>query len=565
MCSSKSAYTTLNATFFMSTWATFSGGHVYFDSMIMFVCLLLGGRMIEARVHEKSTAALRSLTQLTPTFAQHLPSYPQSRNAIQIEAQQLQIGDYVLIPPGAQIPADGIVVEGSSECDESWMSGESKPQTKQVNSALIGGAINISQALIMRAEQVADSTRFAHLIGMMEAASNEKPPLVALADRHASQFLTIIMLLSVLTGLVWWQIDPHRAIWIAITVLVVTCPCALSLATPGVMSAVIGLLAKRGVLIAKGSAIEGLARADHIVFDKTGTLTEGKLKICARQIFRPEQMALCAVLAGHSLHPVSKALAAGLIHDLPASEQQCDSIAEVAGQGLEGRRGSTTLRLGRLSFVEELCGATPLQLPAGFGNTSLCAFGDQQGLIAVFALSDMLRPDALHMARQLQAMGKQLHILSGDNQSVVQHIAAEVHLDHAVGNLSPQEKYLAIRAMQDSGAKVAMIGDGMNDGPGLSIANVSVAMGQGAPITQARSDVLLLSNRLPDLAYAVQMCRKSLRLIKENLAWAVGYNLLAIPAAMTGYIQPWHAAIGMSLSSLIVVGNSLRLLINKKA
>lgn len=169
------------------------------------------------------------------------------------------------------------------------------------------------------------------------------------------------------------------------------------------------------------------------------------------------------------------------------------------------------------------------------------------------------------MAQQLRAMGKQLHILSGDSESVVQHIAAQLQLDHASGNMSPQEKYLAIQVMQKNGAKVAMIGDGMNDGPGLSIADVSIAMGQGAPITQARSDVLLLSNRLPDLAFAVQMCQRSLRLIKENLAWAVGYNLLAIPAAMTGYIQPWHAAIGMSLSSLIVVCNSLRLLLTKKA
>ena len=549
------------AAFFMSTWATFSGGHVYFDSMIMFVCLLLAGRMIEARVHQKSTAALRSLTQLTPTFAQHLPAFPDSRAAIQIEAQQLQVGDYVLVVPGAQIPADGVVVEGSSECDESWMSGESKPQAKQVDSTLIGGAINISSPLIMRAQQVADATRFAHLIRMMESASNEKPPLVALADRHASQFLTIIMLLSVLTGIVWWQIDPQRAIWIAITVLVVTCPCALSLATPGVMSAVIGLLARRGVLVAKGSAIEGLARAEHIVFDKTGTLTEGRLNICARRILRPEQMELCSVMAAHSLHPVSKALAGAL----PASELQCDSITEIAGQGLEAQHAGTIYRLGRLSFAQALCDAPPFEIPPEFNNASLCAFGDQHGLIAVFALNDMLRADALQMAQQLQAMGKQLHILSGDSDSVVQHIASQLHLDHAVGNMSPQEKYLAIQAMQKQGAKVAMIGDGMNDGPGLSIADVSIAMGQGAPITQARSDVLLLSNRLPDLAYAVQMCRKSLTLIKENLAWAVGYNLLAIPAAMVGYIQPWHAAIGMSLSSLIVVCNSLRLLITKKA
>ena len=549
------------ATFAMSSWATFTGGHVYFDSMIMFVCLLLAGRMIETRVHEKSTAALRSLTQLTPNFAQYLPDYPEQRNSVQIEARQLQVGDYVLIPPGAQIPADGVVVEGSSECDESWMSGESRPQAKQIHSNLIGGALNISSPLIMRARQVADATQFAHLIRMMEAASNEKPPLVALADKHASQFLTVIMLLAIVTGLVWSQIDPGRAIWVAITVLVVTCPCALSLATPGVMSAIIGLLAKRGVLIAKGSAIEGLARAGHIVFDKTGTLTEGRLKVCARQIWRADDLAVCADMAAHSLHPVSKALAA----ELSPGELQCEQRTEIAGMGLEAVCAGKIFRLGRIGFVQELSGQTGFeitQLGPEFSNASLCAFGDRQGLIAVFALNDMLRADALQMARQLKAMGKQLHILSGDSAAVVQQIAAQLQLDHAQGDMSPQEKYLAIQHMQKNGAKVVMVGDGLNDGPSLSIADVSVAMGQGAPITQARSDVLLLSNRLPDLAYAVQMCQRSLRLIKENLGWAVGYNLLAIPAAMTGYIEPWHAAVGMSLSSLIVVGNSLRLLIN---
>lgn len=551
------------ATFIMSTWATFFGGPVYFDSMIMFVSLLLTGRLIESRVHEKSTAALRSLTALTPTYAQHLPGYPDSRSTVQIDAQQLQVNDYVLIPAGAQIPADGIVVEGHSNCDESWMSGESRPQAKQVDSLLIGGAINISNPLIMRAQQVADATQFSRLLSKMEAASNEKPPLVALADRHASQFLTIIMLLAVVTGLVWWQIDPSRAIWIAITVLVVTCPCALSLATPGVMSAIIGLLARRGVLVAKGTAIEGLARAQHIVFDKTGTLTEGKLKVSASQNWREAELPICAAMAAHSSHPVSKALAS----ELPSSELYCTEISEATGLGVQARYQDRLYRLGRIRYVQELSTEAPLQLdqlPAIFSNASLCAFGDDRGLIALFALNDVLRPDALQMAQQLQAMGKQLHILSGDSASVVQHIAAQLQLAHAVGNMSPEEKYQAIQAMQKNGDKVVMVGDGMNDGPSLSIADVSVAMGQGAPITQARSDVLLLSNRLPDFAYAVHMCQRSLRLIKQNLAWAVGYNLFAIPAAMAGVILPWHAAIGMSVSSVIVVCNSLRLLIKKR-
>ena len=410
------------ATFFMSTWATFKGGPVYFDSMIMFVFLLLAGRMVEARVHEKSTAALRSLTQITPMFAERMPGYPESRTTVRVEAQHLQTGDVVFIAPGAQIPADGIVIDGSSECDESWMSGESKSQPRTTGDALVGGAINLSSPLIMRAEQVADSTQFAHLLRMMESASNEKPPLVALADRHASQFLTVIMLLALITGIVWWQIDASRAIWIAISVLVVTCPCALSLATPGVMSAIIGLLAKRGVLVAKGSAIENLARATHIVFDKTGTLTEGKLRVCAKQLWRDDSVALQVgkIMAASSLHPVSRALAG--CNDLPDAAIQLDAVTEQAGLGVEAQYQGKRYRLGKLSYVQELApqSAADLEsLPVVFHHSSLCTLGDENGLVALFALNDVLRPDARLMTEQLQAMGKQLHILSGDRKSVV--------------------------------------------------------------------------------------------------------------------------------------------------
>jgi len=560
------------ATFTMSTWATFFGGHVYFDSMIMFVFLLLGGRMIESRVQQKSQSALTSLTQFSPNIAQYMPDFPASRQMQSVPAVNLNPGDYVMVPAGAQIPADGCVIEGVSDCDESWMTGESQPCAKQAGSMVVGGSINVSNPLIMQATQVADTTQFAHLLRMMESAANEKPPLVALADRHASQFLTVIMVLAVLSGIAWWSIDPSRAVWIAITVLVVTCPCALSLATPGVMSAVLGLLAKRGVLVARGAAIEGLARAEHIVFDKTGTLTQGKLSLQGHRFLRDDPVALrqalqvCAVMVAGSLHPVSKALAGHAVLDGEAvalgDAPVVDDLVEDPGQGMMAHSQGKSWRLGQVDYVQALHGY-PLDIPTEFVGTSLCGFGDADGWIALFSLSDSLRPDALAMVQQLTALGKQLHILSGDNPDVVRRIADELQLQDAQGNLRPEQKYAAIQQMQKNGARVVMIGDGMNDGPGLSIADVSVAMGQGAPITQARSDVLLLSNRLLDFAYAVRMCTRALRLIKQNLAWAVLYNIVAIPAAVAGVIAPWHAAMGMSLSSLIVVLNSLRLLIGQ--
>lgn len=556
-------------TFLASVWATFAGGPVYYDSLIMFVFLLLAARLIQARVHNKSTTALRVLTQLLPLVSDKLPDYPASMRVEQVNASQLTVGDVVLIQPGAKIPVDGVVLSGVSECDESLMTGESRAVSKSVGATLTGGSLNLNRALVMQAVRVGDETQLSVLVRMMESASREKPPLVQLADRYASLFLTIILLLAIASGIVWWQIDASRAIWIAVTVMVITCPCALSLATPGVMSAAIGQLAQHGVLIARGRAVESLARASHFVFDKTGTLTQGRLNLIQMQLLRndpllDEQTAreMTANLSATSTHPVARALSAALSPRSSNTSQRTllhfDDINEIPGRGMEARRQGLPYRLGNVKFVQELNGLA-LDIPPDFAGKTLSVLGDTDGYIAIFALADTLRSDAKYLIDFLHQQGKTVLILSGDRSDVVNHVANELGVATALGNLSPEAKHDAVKALQQQGAVVAMIGDGMNDGPVLSLADVSIAMGQGAPISQARSDMVLISNNLKDLAYAIKITTKSLSLIRQNLGWAVLYNLIAIPAAVAGILAPWHAAIGMSLSSIIVVVNSLRI------
>ena len=551
-------------TFGASVWATYRGGPVYFDSLIMFVTLLLLARMLQDRVQGKSMAALQALTELVPLTARRLTDYPASRRTEEVEAASLREGDLLLVAPGAQIPADGVVLEGQSECDESLMTGESQAVAKDPGAQLVGGALNLSGQLVMRAERVGDATQLSALVQKMEAAANEKPPLVALADRHAHWFMTAILVVAALAAVVWSQIDAGRALWIAVTVLVVTCPCALSLAAPSVMAGAIGRLARSGVLVARGRAIETLARATHFVFDKTGTLTEGRLQLAGVHAMRSglgraDLLRMTAPIAVASTHPVSQALAkAAAAAGIFGHGTETTGLREVAGQGVEAVDGTSRYRLGNVSFVQELHNQD-LVLPPDFAGKTVSALGDQAGWIALFALQDEIRPDAAACIAFLRAQGKQVWLLSGDKRDVVAQVARELGIDIAHGELRPEQKHDMVATLQQQGAVVAMVGDGMNDGPVLSLADVSVAMGQGAPIAQVRSDLVLMSNRLQDMEAAVKTTGRALALIRQNLGWALLYNLVAVPAAVSGLLQPWHAAIGMALSSLIVVANSLRI------
>jgi Cu2+-exporting ATPase len=583
-------------TFVASVWATFAGGPVYYDSTVMFVFLLLGARWLEARVQARASHALRALSELAPPMAER---YRQAQDgqaedgqATQdgqagsepelIPASAVQVGDRLRVRPGSTFPVDGVVLVGEGYADEALMSGESHPCHKTPGSQVWAGSGNLSGVLQIRAEQVGSATRFAGLLDLMGRAAQHKPQWVQLANRHASHFLLAVLLLAAGGALVWWQIEPGRAFAIAISVMVVTCPCALSLATPGVMAAAIGQLARHGVLLMQGRALEALAHITHVVFDKTGTLTTGQLQVVQQNWrMQPDPAShaqVLAHLAAASLHPVAQAVLREIQQTarqtvpqtgpVPHSVQLI-GVSEQAGQGVEGSWRGRVFRFGRIEYVAALSGAAASRvepvpdLPAlEAANLSLVAFGDASGILAWFGLQDQVRPDCLELVAQLRAEGKQVSILSGDRPEVVAALAAQLGIADAHGALSPQQKYQHVQALQQRGARVAMVGDGMNDGPVLALADVSIAMGQGAPLAQAKSDLVLHSNNLADLQYAFGISRMAWRLIRQNLLWALLYNLIAIPAALGGMLTPWQAALGMSASSLLVVGNALRLLRN---
>jgi Cu2+-exporting ATPase len=552
----------VGAAFAASLWATLTAaGEVYFDSVTMFVFFLLSGRYLEMMARQKAARSVETLARAIPAFATRLPAWPgPAAEGERVAVAELRVGDAVQIKPGETVPADGMVLDGDSAADESLLTGESRPVAKAVGDALIGGSVNTASPVVMRVERVGEGTRLAAIQRLMERAASEKPHLVQVADRVAGRFIVALLILAVVTALAWWWLDPSRALWVFVAVLVVSCPCALSLATPAALTVATGALAARGVLVTRGHAIEALARTDHFIFDKTGTLTVGRMELVEVIAIRGDAgraRALASALERGSEHPIARALAAGA----PDAGIAVDGVRATTGAGVEGRIEGGVWRLGRPEFVASLHGRDipgEVQAIVGAGDT-VVALGDAQGWQAFFRLSDGLRPEAAAVAARLAAAGVTLSIFSGDAPAAAARIGAALGIADARGGLAPEDKHAALKALQDAGETVAMVGDGVNDAPVLAQAQVSVAMGGGADLARANADIVLLGNDLRALPEGLALARRTVRIVKQNLVWAFAYNFLAIPLAMTGWVTPWMAGIGMSASSLLVVLNALRL------
>jgi Cu2+-exporting ATPase len=512
---------------------------------------------------QKAARSVETLARAIPAFATRLASWPAgSMDAAgeRVAVAELRAGDAVQIRPGETVPADGCVLDGESAADESLLTGESRPVPKRAGDALIGGSTNTASPLVMRVERVGEATRVAAIQRLMERAAAERPRLVEMADRVAGRFIVALLLLAVATALAWWWIDPSRALWIFVAVLVVSCPCALSLATPAALTVATGALAARGVLVTRGHAIEALARADRFIFDKTGTLTVGHMTLVEVIPVRGEAapaLALAAALERGSEHPIARALIAGGTDAGIA----VSSVRATTGAGVEGMIEGCTWRLGRPEFVAAMHGlALPAEFEAkvGAGDTVI-ALGNAEGWQAFFRLSDSLRPEAAAMSAALTAAGIKLSIFSGDAPAAALRVGAALGVADVRGGLSPEDKHAALKTLQGTGETVAMVGDGVNDAPVLAQAQVSIAMGGGADLARANADVVLLGNDLRALPQGLALARRTVRIVKQNLVWAFAYNFLAIPLAMAGWVTPWMAGIGMSASSLLVVLNALRL------
>lgn len=549
----------LSLAFAGSVWATLTGqGEVYYDSVVMFVFFLLTGRIFELAGRKRAAEVSEALVRLLPVTATRLVNGQQEM----VPATELNNGDLVLVRPGESIPADGHVHDGRSSVDESLLTGESLPLAKSPGMALIGGSLNIESPLTLRVEKTGEDTVLSAILRLLDRAQTEKPAIAAAADRAAGWFVARVLLLAAGVALFWFFYDPTRWLPITIAVLVVTCPCALSLATPTAITAATGRLMRHGLVTTRGHALETLARANTFIFDKTGTLTYGRLILLDTHTTTPlsanECLALAAALEQHSEHPIARALRARIGEPRLAATD----VVSTPGAGLSGAINGQRYFLGTASFLREAAGipvhdAAFTSLRTG-GNT-LVLLSDSRQLLAAFVIGDEVRAGAKTLIDELQLQGKRVLLLTGDHPGAAQTVARETGIHEVEADLRPQDKLARVQALASQGAIVAMVGDGVNDAAALAAAHVSIAMGGGTQIAAASADMVLLSEQLPHLAEAVLVAGKTLRIIHQNMAWAVGYNLVALPFAAFGLVAPWMAALGMSTSSLIVVANALRL------
>ncbi len=541
----------ISGAFLASAWHTVTGrGEIYFDSVTMFTFFLLAGRFLEMGARHRAGQAAEELVKLLPATAARLGPDGEQR----VPVADLKAGDRVLVRPGESVPADGRVVEGRSSVDESLLTGESRPCLRQPGDLLVGGTVNNESPLVMEIEKVGEETVLSAIVRLLDRAQSEKPSVARIADRVAGWFVVGLLLLAAGVALWWWQHDPAHAFAITLSVLVVTCPCALSLATPAAVTAATGALTRLGVLTTRGHALETLARATHMIFDKTGTLTEGRLTLTGVEVLgaldRERCLQLAAALEQASEHPIAAALRreAGEVVAV-------EGLEATPGDGIEACIDGRRYRIGTAAFVAGLWGDTA----DGTGLPGGVVLGDEQGLLAHFRFSDPLREQAREAISSLRELGLEIELLSGDEEEAVREVADRLDIEHARARCRPEDKLARIRELQSAGAVVAMVGDGVNDAPVLAAAQVSIAMGGGTQLAHASADMVLLSEQLAHLADAVRTSRRTLAVIRQNLGWALGYNLLAVPLAASGQIAPWMAAIGMSASSLVVVLNALRL------
>lgn len=535
-------------TFVASTGATFApgglfGSEVYFDSLTMFVAFLLGGRWLEMRARHRAAEALEASLGERPATAWRVAA---DGSVVEVEASALQVGDLLRVSAGDAFPADGALVQGRTQADEALLSGESRPVDKPEGAAVVAGSVNVGSPVVMRVERAGADTRYEAIVAMMRGALSQRPAAAREADRWAGPFLWAVLVLAAGAAAAWSVIDPPRALEVAVAVLIVTCPCALSLAAPATLVATAGLLARRGVLVQRLDAIEGLATTKHLFFDKTGTLTEDRPQWRATRVLQPglDAEGAAAALATWSRHPLSQALVAAL----PASAWRFDRVDELPGQGLCGiDPDGVEWRLGTAAFS----GAD--------AEDEVQVWLSRAGRpVAGFVFDEALRPDAAEALAALRADGVRLTLLSGDAPARAERMAARLGLDDVQGGATPEDKLAAVVAAQRAGGPVGMVGDGINDGPVLARADVSIAMGQGALVARSHADAVVMSSRPGDIVLARQAAQRALAIVRQNLVWAALYNAACIPLALAGWLPPWAAGLGMATSSVVVVLNAMR-------
>jgi len=601
-----------------------AGGHLYFMEAAAIISLISLGHWLEARVSDKAGGALKSLMQLAPQMARRIQNpesriqnpagqpfnlktlnfsnsairTPHSATEVEVPVSELQIGDRIILKPGDRVPVDGVVTEGESAVDEAMLTGESVPADKKSGGELFAGTVNLNGRLVMRVTATGEATALAHVIAAVQRAQTSRADIQRLGDRVSSVFVPIVVTIAVFAGL-WWGFAPASAqgvhdwlaqyFWhahapagsaagfiIAAAVLIIACPCAMGLATPAAIMASANTAARRGILIRDGVALEKAGKISAIIFDKTGTLTIGKPEVAAEIEFRiqnSEFRKLAAALARNSTHPISHAIAKLVSDDGDSRSSSLRDLAdwkEIRGSGVEAKSAignrQSAIRLGSLRWLRE-CG---VDLAAGDKfiaewsgqGATIVGLASENNLLGLFAVRDALKPNAAKVVEQLRAQGLKVYLVTGDNALTAASIAkqAGIAAENVFAEVRPEQKAKFVKKIQAGGGRVAFVGDGINDAPALTQADLGIAVSRASDVAREAADIILLKSEIEAVPEALGLARATLRTIKQNLFWAFFYNALGVPLAAMGFISPIFCAAAMGFSDLIVIGNALRLL-----
>ncbi|HDU8575915.1 heavy metal translocating P-type ATPase metal-binding domain-containing protein [Vibrio antiquarius] len=519
-------------------------GEVFFESISMFTFFLLVGRFLEMRARRKAAAASGNLLKLIPAIATTL-------DGEQIPVKTLKVGDRIRVLPGEHIPADGKVISGRIHIDESMLTGESVHVVKREGDAVYAGTLNGDESFELEVMCSKADSMISNIVRLQDEAQHSKPKIAEIADIVARYFVGAILIISAGTWLYWHQTKPDDAFWIMLSVLVATCPCALSLATPTALTCATSRMGNFGILLRKGHVFETLCKINHLVVDKTGTLTKGDIEICDTKVLsdlpKEDCLSLAAALEAHANHPIARSFASYANDDFVVYEVQ-----NVIGSGIEGIWNGKVVKIGSAAFVQ---GKESEESHAVY----LSVDGEH---VASFYYRDPIRKESKAFVQRFADAGIKTTLLTGDSLSNARPVANEIGIDHVVASAKPEDKLAYLKSL-DEDSITMMVGDGINDAPTLAGAHLSVAMGGGTDVAKASADMTLLGDNLEKLLEARLLALRTRKIIRENLAWSLGYNLLILPLAVAGLVAPYIAVVGMSASSIIVVSNSLRLLKEK--
>ena len=530
-------------------------GEVYFDSICMLTLFLLCSRYLELRTRLASNRHIEKLYRVIPTMATLVKNDMTHET---IAAVKLQKDDVILVKPGEVIPVDGYIIEGSSSVNEAILTGESLPQNKNEQGTVIAGSTNIESPLFIKVTSTGKQTRLGQIIRLVEKGNLQKPKIARLINRVAGWFILSVLSLATITAIFWYFYSPSNWLAVTVSVLVVTCPCALSLATPTAYTAACNFILSRGMALLGTNVLQTLASATTFIFDKTGTLTTGQPQIIQVTPVHDLSEEYCLLLAASieqaSEHPLAEAFRQANTTEL----LQAEELENHPGLGIRAKIDGINYFLGNDRLIRDKLTDTKISKLSEHDGTKIFLADDKQ-VLCEFILTDKLRPDAASLVSYLKQQGKSVHLISGDNNQSVSHTADLLGIDYFTANQLPEEKIQSVENLLSSGHKIVMVGDGVNDAPALSNAHLSIAMGSGADISKLNADLILLDDKLEEISLLIKVAERYMKILKQNIGWAILYNLFALPVAMLGLLTPWQAAIGMSVSSLIVVINSTRL------